>query len=144
MKGNSKMKSVDPERTQFEEFKSLPRDVPIFMLNLISLYEYARYDEGRKISGADAYKAYGQKSRPIFQRVGGRIIWRGQPASLLIGPPDEKWDIAFIALYPNAGAFLEMVTDPDYKKAVRHRQAAVFDSRLIRCHEMSFSDEMFG
>ena len=30
----------------------------------------------------------------------------------------------FIAFYPHAGAFLEMVTDPVYRQAVVHRQAA--------------------
>ena len=44
----------------------------------------------------------------------------------------EAWDLAFIAEYPTAGAFLEMVTDPVYREAVRPRQAAVADSRLIR------------
>jgi hypothetical protein len=44
----------------------------------------------------------------------------------------ERWDLAFIAGYPNAGAFLAMVTDPAYRQHVKHRQAAVDDSRLIR------------
>jgi hypothetical protein len=35
--------------------------------------------------------------------------------------------------YPTAAAFLEMVTDPVYRQAVVHRQAAVATSRLIRC-----------
>jgi hypothetical protein len=38
--------------------------------------------------------------------------------------------------YPTAGAFLEMVTDPGYQAAVRHRRAAVLDSRLIRTTEI--------
>ena len=42
-------------------------------------------------------------------------------------------EACFIARYPNAGAFLAMVTDPEYQKAVVHRQAAVATSRLIRC-----------
>ena len=37
----------------------------------------------------------------------------------------ESWDHVFIARYPNAGAFLAMVTDPVYQQAVKHRQAAV-------------------
>ena len=54
---------------------------------------------------------------------------------MLIGPPDKQWDLAFIARYPTAGAFLEMVTDPDYQEAVKHRTAGVIDSRLIRIAE---------
>jgi uncharacterized protein (DUF1330 family) len=64
--------------------------------------------------------------------VGGEIIWRGKPQVTLIGPTDEHWDLVFIARYPTSAAFLEMVTDPDYRNAVIHRQAAVLDSRLIR------------
>ena len=52
---------------------------------------------------------------------------------MLIGPSDEAWDDVFIARYPTAHAFLEMVTDPVYRQAVTHRQAAVVTSRLIRC-----------
>ena len=73
--------------------------------------------------------------RPRFRRVGGRILWRGAPECVLIGPSGEQWDIAFIAQYPNGGAFLEMVTDPAYQAVVYHRQAAVSDSRLIRMGE---------
>lgn len=123
---------VDPDREQFEAFKRLPRDTPIMMLNLLRFRARAAYDDGRKASGAEAYAAYGRESAPVFRRVGGEIVWRGKPEAVLIGPPDERWDLAFVARYPTAHAFLEMVTDPDYREAVKHRQAAVQDSRLIR------------
>jgi len=135
--------SVDPEREQFEAFKALPRDTPINMINLVKLRAEAQYEDGTKVTGAEAYATYGKTSGPIFKRVGGTIIWRGEPKLVLIGPSDEGWDIAFIARYPNAGAFMEMVTDPEYRKAVKHRQAAVSDSRLIRCAELGDSDN-FG
>jgi hypothetical protein len=61
------------------------------------------------------------------------VIWSGAPRLVSTGPADEAWDTAFVALYPNAHAFLEMVTDPAYRLAVVHRQAAVATSRLIRC-----------
>jgi uncharacterized protein (DUF1330 family) len=52
---------------------------------------------------------------------------------MLIGPADgENWDHVFIAEYPSVEAFVEMVRDPIYREAVKHRQAAVADSRLIR------------
>jgi len=123
---------IDPEREAFETFKSLPRDEPILMLNLLRFRERAAYDDDRKTTGAEAYAAYGRESAPIFRRVGGEIVWRGQPQLVLIGPADERWDLAFVARYPSAGAFLEMITDPQYRIAVRHRQAAVLDSRLVR------------
>lgn len=126
---------IDPERDQFEAFKKLPRDEAIMMLNLVRFRDKADYEDGRDATGAEAYAAYGRESGPIFRRVGGEIIWRGAPELMLIGPADERWDVIFVARYPTAGAFLEMVTDPDYRIAVKHRQAAVRDSRLIRVTE---------
>ena len=131
------MGSVDPERIQFEAFKALPRDAPVEMLNLVRVRERAAYAadhplHGKGLSGLEAYRNYGRDSASVFSRVGGQQIWMGRPETVLIGPVDERWDIAFIAFYPTAGAFLEMVTDPVYQQAVKHRQAAVADSRLIR------------
>jgi uncharacterized protein (DUF1330 family) len=128
---------VDPERAAFEAFKELPRDHPIEMINLIRYRERADYAAdhplaGNGLSGAEAYKHYGRDSGPVFARVGGTIVWSGEPQGVLIGPADERWDGAFIARYPSAAAFLEMVTDPAYREAVKHRQAAVETSRLIR------------
>ena len=131
---------IDPERDQFDAFKKLPRDKPIMMLNLLRFREKAAYEDGREATGAEAYAAYGSESGPIFRRVGGEIVWRGKPEQMVIGPMDEYWDMTFVARYPTAGAFLEMVTDPNYRKAVKHRQAAVEDSRLICTTETNKSD----
>jgi uncharacterized protein (DUF1330 family) len=129
--------SIDPLRAQFDAFKALPRDTPIQMLNLIRLNKLAAYPEGHPnhgegMSGLDAYRAYGRTSAEVFKRVGGRQLWVGKPEGVVTGPADERWDLAFIAEYPNAAAFLAMVTDPEYREHVKHRQAAVEDSRLIR------------
>jgi uncharacterized protein (DUF1330 family) len=102
------------------------------MLNLIRLHAQARYADGRKATGAEAYAAYGRDSRPVFTRLGGRIVWQGSFELMLIGPAEELWDICFIAEYPSVAAFVEMVRDPVYREAVKHRQAAVETSRLIR------------
>lgn len=135
---------VDPERDQFEAFKALPRDTPVMMLNLVRLREQAAYADGREATGAEAYAAYGRESGPVFHRVGGEIIWRATPQVTLIGPADEHWDLVFVARYPTAGAFLEMVTDPAYRMAVKHRQAAVLDSRLIRTTHAGPGDGFAG
>ena len=131
------MSSIDPTRQQFDAFKALPRDTPIQMLNLVRLKAVADYpadhpDHGLGRSGLEAYRAYGRGTAALFAKLGGQQIWAGKPDLVLTGPTDEAWDLAFIAQYPNAGAFFAMVTDPDYREVVKHRQAAVEDSRLIR------------
>lgn len=123
---------VNPEREVFKAFAEKKSDRPIHMLNLIRLNETATYDDGALVSGKEAYAAYGRNSGPVFQRVGGRIVWSGTFDLALIGPQDEIWDIVFIAEYPNSDAFIEMVKDEEYQSAVKHRNAAVKTSRLIR------------
>lgn len=140
---------VDPQRAAFEYFKTLPRDTPIEMLNLIRFKDRASYPDGhnqsgKELSGLDAYKLYGKESGPIFERVGGSIIWRGHMQALVIGPSDEHWDACFIARYPNSAAFLEMVTDPAYQIAVVNRQSAVQTSRLIRMNPVAISGNKFS
>jgi len=137
--------AIDPTRGQFDAFKALPRDQPIQMLNLIRLKPKAEYppghpDHGKDLTGLDAYRAYGRTSGPVFARVGGRQVWAGRPEVVVTGPTDERWDLAFIAEYPSAGAFLEMVTDPAYREHVKHRTAGVADSRLIRLAPMTPGD----
>ncbi|MGA0603390.1 DUF1330 domain-containing protein [Caulobacter sp. KR2-114] len=137
--------SIDPTRAQFDAFKALPRDTPIQMLNLIRLRPKADYppghpDHGKDLTGLDAYRAYGRTSGPVFARVGGRQIWAGRPETVVTGPTDERWDLAFIAEYPSAGAFLAMVTDPEYREHVKHRTAGVEDSRLIRLAPLTPGD----
>ena len=126
------MDHVDPTRERFAAFRALESDGPIHMLNLVRLRERAVYADGREVSGAEAYAAYGRESRAVFERVGGRQVWIGVPEFMLIGPEAEAWDIAFIAEYPTADAFVEMLRDPVYREAVVHRTAGVADSRLLR------------
>lgn len=141
---------IDPERAQFDAFKALPRDTLIHMLNLVRFRDKAAYPDdhplaGQDLTGAEAYRRYGAESGAVFRRVGGRIVWTGTMEAMVIGPASERWDAVFIAEYPNSGAFMEMVTDPGYRTAVVHRQAAVETSRLIRCSpKASRSETGFG
>lgn len=128
---------IDPDRAQFDAFKALDRDQPLNMLNLVRFNDLANYPGDHELArdgltGAEAYGEYGRATAPILEKVGGSILWRGRFELTLIGPADETWDAMFIAHYPSAHAFLAMVSDPDYQKAVVHRQAAVKTSRLIR------------
>jgi uncharacterized protein (DUF1330 family) len=123
---------IDPTKETFAEFRNLDRPGPIHMLNLVRLHAQAKYPDGRKATGEEAYDAYGRESGPVFLRLGGSIVWQGRFELMLIGPREEYWHHCFIARYPSVAAFVEMIRDPIYREAVKHRQAAVEDSRLIR------------
>ena len=128
---------IDPSPANFQAFKDLPRDEPIHMLNLLEYREQAEYPQchehaGKGWSGRRAYEEYGKTSGPIFRRVGGTIVWRGSFQTMVTGPDAKRWHDGFVAQYPNAGAFFEMIKDPDYQQAVVNRTAALVDSRLMR------------
>jgi len=136
---------IDPDRAQFDAFKDLDRETELNMLNLVQFNDLANYPGDHELArdgltGAQAYKTYGDKTGPILACVGGEILWRGKFELTFIGPQDEAWDAMFIVRYPNANAFLKMVTDPAYQKAVVHRQAAVKTSRLIRSQNLDLTD----
>jgi uncharacterized protein (DUF1330 family) len=140
---------LDPTREHFDAFKALPRNTPIHMLNLLRFREQAAYPAeheftARALSGAQAYREYGRASAAVFTRVGGTIIWRGRMEGMVIGPDDKHWDLAFIAAYPDANAFLAMVTDAQYRLAVVHRQAAILTSRLIRFAPLGMQEGAFA
>ncbi|HXT09507.1 MAG TPA: DUF1330 domain-containing protein [Roseiarcus sp.] len=137
------MAFIDPSKETFAEFRRDDRPGPIDMLNLVRLRTHATYADGRAATGAEAYAAYGRDSGPVFRRLGGHIVWRGVFELMLIGPQEERWDHCFIARYPSVAAFVEMIRDPVYRQAVKHRQAAVEDSRLIRLKTIEAGD-LFG
>lgn len=131
---------VDPSKETFASFRTNDRPGPIHMLNLIRFRDKAVYPDGRSATGAEAYAAYGRESYPVFARLLGRIVWRGSFELMLIGPTDENWDECFIAEYPSVAAFVEMIRDPIYREAVKHRQAGVLDSRLVRLAPATVGD----
>ena len=128
----------------FRAFRDNDRPGPIHMINLVRLHAEARYEDGRRATGAEAYAAYGRGAAPVLKRLGGRIVWRGAMELMLIGPAAEQWDLCFIAEYPSVAAFVEMIKDPEYRAAMVHRQAAVCDSRLIRTAPLSLGDNFAG
>jgi len=139
---------IDPDRHAWEIFKSLPRDRPIHMLNLIRLRETAAYPEGHPshstpVSGLEAYREYGRAIAPHLARLHSRQVWAGAPQVMVTGPSAEAWDLAFIVEYPGAQAFIDMVRDPDYRaNVVPHRTAAVADSRLLRLAPLDPDDKL--
>ena len=125
---------VDPSKDQFKAFAASGITGPVQMLNLLRFRGAAAYADGQApradMTGAEAYRAYALASAPFFEGVGGRMAWSGKPVAGVIGPPGEMWDAGFIAEYPSLDAFVSMVRNEGYQAIVRHRQAAVADSRL--------------
>ncbi len=132
------MEYIGFDKNKFRSFRSLHDNRPLHMLNLVQLKKRVTYPNGEIVTGKEAYQRYGQESEHIFIKLGGSIVWRGDMLIGLIGPEEEKWDVCFIAEYPNVEAFVNMQKDLAYRKAVEHRQIAVKTSRLIRMAPKEF------
>ena len=125
------MGHIDPTKEVFAQFKANDRPGPIHMLNLVRLRPQAAYPDGRQATGAEAYAAYGRESGPVFERLGGRIVWQGRFELMLIGPQQERWDHCFIAEYPSVAAFVDMIRDPDYQAGLVHRDAGLAETAIL-------------
>src|SRR3982074_3622053 len=91
------MGHVDPTKEVFAQFRANDRPGPIHVLNLVRLRAVAAYSDGRNASGAEAYAAYGRESGPVFERLGGKIVWQGRVELMLIRAGGQGWGYSFIA-----------------------------------------------
>ena len=133
------MGHIDPTKEVFAQFKANDRPGPIHMLNLVRLRAEAAYPDGRKATGAEAYAAYGRESGPVFERLGGRIVWQGRFELMLIGPQDERWDHCFIAEYPSVAAFIDMMTSAEYETGCDPHRRNGCEEHVIICTKEAYS-----
>jgi len=97
----------------FMTFKGLDRDTPLNMGNLVKLRGQGRLPRDHALAAkaltgaASLQELRGGGSGPCWQMSAGRILWRGQFETTLIGRFDgERWDVDVHRANPNAHAFL--------------------------------------
>lgn len=116
---------------------------PVTMLNLIRLRAVADYsafpdlDPGTPVSGAEAFDRYVALTLPMLRATGGDLTVLGRGGPLLIGPPEEQWDVVMLVRQASVAAFMGFASDPAYLPVLRHRSAAVADSRLLPFQEVT-------
>ena len=117
---------------------------PIVQINLFSYNKNAKYKDItlNDISGRDAYKKYASIATKAVIEVGGKVLWWSKIRLTMIGPDKDKWDEVGVVWYPNMKKFLEMTEIDWYKSSFIHREAALADTRLITCYDMSRSMKM--
>lgn len=135
--GSGILSFTNPSKEQFKSLYGLDSNQPVCILNLLKFREVAEYpgadpiQPDTTVSGRQAYAIYSEAARLPFERAGGKQLWIGQPLTMLVGPTDESWSLAFIAYYPSVQAFTDMVKSSEYQEAARHRTAALADGRLV-------------
>lgn len=133
------MTSVNPSGEQIAAMMASAGEPGVVnMVNLIRFRAQARYPSdhagaGENLTGEQAYQRYMAGTAPFLAKLNARVVWAGAPNLVVIGPAEERWDLAFIVEYPSVGAMLSMLSDGEYQKIAIHRTAALEDSRLIRC-----------
>lgn len=127
------MESVNPTPEQLQKvLADTPKDQPVVMLNLLRFRDRANYqDESTERSGREAYKVYMEEAAACVREVGAEVIWSGHSVGSLIAPPEESWDQVVLVRYPSIDAFMAMIESEEYRGVVKHRTAAVKDSRLV-------------
>ena len=127
------MNAVNPAPEQLKKvLADMPKDQPVVMLNLLRFRDKADYaDESGDRSGREAYQLYMREAAACVSAVGAEVIWSGRSVGSLIAPPDESWDQVLLVRYPSIDAFMAMIESAEYKGVVKHRTAALSDSRLV-------------
>ena len=125
---------IYPTRSRVEELMANASDSPIVMLNLLKFREQAAYQDGRAsdLTGREAYDLYGAAMQNVIERNGGRVVFGGDVASLVIGEVDDVWDTCVLVEYPSAASFATIVTSPEVTEIGVHRAAGLEGQLLIR------------
>jgi len=127
------MKTVIPDPQQFPAILAkVPAGKPVIMVNLLKFRETAAYKDGTAgCSGRKAYGLYAAVLVEILKEIRAEVVYLGKVHGSLIGPADESWDEVLLVRYPSITTFVAMIDSPAYKAVVKHRTAALEDSRLI-------------
>jgi len=114
------MAHIQGTSEQMQEFLDKQIDGPIHMLNLLRF----KPDGGR-----ESYADYSKHTVPLVEQRGGKVVYRAQGRSTVIG--GETWDSVFIVEYPDRDAFIDMVQSAEYQQGAHLRHDAIEDSRLV-------------
>jgi hypothetical protein len=120
--------------------RSLPG--PVVMLNLLRFRDVADYSAhpalapAVPISGAEAFDRYVQHTLPLLRDSGGDVLFLGRGGPLLIGPAEERWDLAMLVRQASVASFLAFAGHHAYRAGLGHRAAALLGSRLLPLSEL--------
>lgn len=124
---------VYPAPEQIMPLATDPTPGPIAMLNLIKFKDRAEYADGRatELSGREAYMVYAADMRRIVEAAGGRFLFAGDVAGLVVGAVEELWDVVGLVEYPSRAEFFRIATAPEVQAIGVHREAGLAGQLLI-------------
>ena len=105
------MSSISPTREAIEALARSADHGPVVMLNLLKF---------KRGGGSRAYSRYADAFQVVLEQHGGRFLYRGRGAELLVG--DETWDAVALVEYPSRKVFLEVIAKPEYADMAKFRE----------------------
>lgn len=109
----------------------------VFMLNLLRFRDMADYSAApdlapaSPITGREAFQLYFDHTLPFLKESGGDAVFLGQGGPFLIGPAEERWDMAMLIRQASVESFLAFAGNEGYLAGLGHRTASLEDSRLL-------------
>ncbi|MBV9720934.1 MAG: DUF1330 domain-containing protein [Mycobacterium sp.] len=130
--------SLYPTRSRIEALMADTSGEPVVMLNLLKFREKAAYLDGRSsdLTGRQAYDLYAAAMQKLIEERGGRVVFGGDIASLVIGDVEDAWDTCLLVEYPSAAAFAATVTSPEVADIGVHRAAGLEGQLLLRVAQL--------
>ena len=130
---------VYPTASRVEALMADDSGRPVVMVNLLKFRAKAVYPDGRPsdLTGRQAYDLYGAAMQKVIEENGGRLLFGGDIASLVIGEVGDLWDTCILVEYPSAAAFAAIVTSPEVAEIGVHRAAGLDGQLLIRATQLA-------
>jgi uncharacterized protein (DUF1330 family) len=131
--------AVYPTASRVEALMADDSGDPVVMLNLLKFRATAVYPDGRPtdLTGRQAYDLYAAAMQKVIEKNGGRLLFGGDVASLVIGEVGDLWDTCVLVEYPSAAAFAAIVTSPEVTEIGVHRAAGLEGQLLIRVTQLA-------
>jgi hypothetical protein len=133
---------LEPSQSAGRRFVQRGLEGPVVMLNLLRFREVADYSASPElasaapISGAQAFERYVRHTLPFLRESGGDLMFLGAGGPFLIGPADERWDMAMLVRQSSVASFLAFASHRAYLAGLGHRTAALEDCRLLPLSEL--------
>lgn len=102
------MSSLLPSPEAAQKFMQNADKGPVVMLNLLKF---------KADGGEEAYGKYADGVGKIVASYGGKVIYVGRAAELMVG--SEEWDAVVLVQYPTRKALMDMFNSPEYQ-AIHH------------------------
>ena len=122
--------AIYPSSEQVQTLLAGPPDQPVVMVNVLRFKPRADGTTSTE-SGEASYMRYADKMRKVVESHGGRFVWMGRVDSVVIGDPNERFDVIGLVQYPSRQKFVEIMFSDAVREIGGDRSAGLEMQWLI-------------